>query len=116
MLWLVESGVLSLAYSTDAGEGVPALDIDPYDPEVLANPTPFYAALRAAGPFAYLSRYAMLACGRYEETQEVFGDWERFTSERGVGLQDFKLEEPWRPPSRVSTTKPGRLSHSGPSP
>ena len=27
MLWLVESGVLSLAYSTDAGEGVPALEV-----------------------------------------------------------------------------------------
>ena len=27
MLWLVETGVLSLAYSTDAGEGVPALDV-----------------------------------------------------------------------------------------
>ncbi|MGI9259430.1 MAG: TRAP transporter substrate-binding protein, partial [Gammaproteobacteria bacterium] len=27
MLWLVETGVLSLAYSTDAGEGVPALEV-----------------------------------------------------------------------------------------
>ena len=27
MLWLVDSGILSLAYSTDAGENVPALDV-----------------------------------------------------------------------------------------
>ena len=86
--------------------GVPVLDVDPYDPAVLANPGPFYADLRSCGPFAYISRYAMLACGRYSETQEVFSDWERFTSERGVGLQDFSLEEPWRPPSRVLEVDP----------
>lgn len=86
--------------------GVPALDIDPYAEDVLADPWPFYRALRASGPFAYLTRYKMLACGRHAETAEVFGDWERFTSARGVGLQDFSLEEPWRPPSKVLEVDP----------
>lgn len=90
----------------DPPPGVQVLDTDPYADEVLANPYDFYHALRAAGPFAYLSRYKMLACGRYDETAEVFGDWERFTSERGVGLQDFKLQEPWRPPSKVLEVDP----------
>ena len=27
MMWLVETGILSLAYSTDVGEGVPALEV-----------------------------------------------------------------------------------------
>ena len=48
----------------------------------------------------------MLACGRYDETREVFSDWERFVSSRGVGLQDFSLEEPWRPPSIVLEVDP----------
>jgi len=86
--------------------GVPALEIDPYDEAVLAAPHDFFRALRACGPFAYLPRYAMLACGRHTETAEVFGDWERFTSARGVGLQDFALEEPWRPPSKVLEVDP----------
>lgn len=90
----------------DAPIGVPTLDVDPYAEDILANPHAFYADLRAAGPFAYIPRYAMLACGGYDVTQEVFSDWERFTSERGVGLQDFALEEPWRPPSKVLEVDP----------
>ena len=93
-----------LAINPPAGAGV--LDIDPYAEDVLASPYPFYAALHGAGPFAYLNRYKMLACGRYDVTAEVFSDWERFTSARGVGLQDFSLEEPWRPPSKVLEVDP----------
>ena len=86
--------------------GVPEWDIDPYAPEVLAAPEEFYRELRAKGPFVYLTKYAMLACGRYDETRQVFSDWENFVSSRGVGLQDFRLEEPWRPPSRVLEADP----------
>lgn len=90
----------------DPPGGVPVWDVDPYDPAILANPIDYYARLRAQGPFAYIPKYAMLACGRYAETQEVFSDHERFTSARGVGLQDFKLEKPWRPPSVVLEVDP----------
>lgn len=86
--------------------GVSVWDIDPYDESVLANPLPYYDELRARGSFVYLSKYAMLACGRYTETREVFGDWERFVSSRGVGLADFAHEAPWRPPSLVLEADP----------
>ena len=86
--------------------GVPVLDVDPYAEDVLTNPAPFYADLRAAGPFAYIPKYSVLACGRHAEVSEVFSDWERFTSARGVGLQDFALQEPWRPPSKVLEVDP----------
>lgn len=86
--------------------GMPALDIDPYDPAVLTDPSPYYQRLRDSGPFVYLPKYQALACGRYEETKEVFSDWERFVSSRGVGLQDFKLGKPWRPPSIVLEVDP----------
>lgn len=86
--------------------GMPALDIDPYDPAVLTDPTPYYQRLRDLGPFVYLPQYQVLACGRYAETKEVFSDWERFVSSRGVGLQDFKLGKPWRPPSIVLEVDP----------
>lgn len=87
-------------------EGVPVWDVDPYDPEILANPNEYYAELRSKGPFAYIPKYSILACGRYAETREVFADWERFVSSRGVGLLDFKVAEPWRPASIVLEVDP----------
>jgi len=86
--------------------GVPVWDVDPYDAQILSDPTAYYAELRSRGPFVYIPKYSVLACGRYNETREVFSDWQRFVSSRGVGLQDFKLEEPWRPPSIVLEVDP----------
>ena len=87
-------------------QNVTAWDIDPYSKEVLLNPETFFSALRERGPFVYLNKYKMLACGRYKETKEVFSDHKRFVSSRGVGIQDFKLEKPWRPPSLVLEVDP----------
>ncbi len=87
-------------------KGVPVWDIDPYDPAVLSDAWGFFRALHAKGPFAYLPRYSMLVCGGYDVTREVFSDHDRFVSSRGVGLSDFKLEEPWRPPSIVLEVDP----------
>lgn len=87
-------------------DGVPVWDVDPYDPAILSDPQGYYADLRDKGPFAYIPRYGILACGRYEETKEVFSDHTRFVSSRGVGLQDFKLEKSWRPPSIVLEVDP----------
>lgn len=87
-------------------EGVPIWDIDPFDEAILAYPRDFYRELRAQGPFAWIPRYASLMCGRHAETEEVFSDHARFVSSRGVGLQDFKLEEPWRPPSMLLEADP----------
>ena len=89
-------------------KGVPIWDIDPYDEAILANPEPYYAELRSKGPFAYIPKYSILACGRHLETKEVFSDWQRFVSSRGVGQQDFALEEPWRPASIVLEVDPPR--------
>ena len=86
--------------------GVPEWDVDPYDETLLAAPQEYYAELRARGPFVYIPKYAVLACGRYAETREVFSDWQRFVSSRGVGLADFAHEAPWRPPSIVLEVDP----------
>ena len=87
-------------------QNVTVWDIDPYSKEVLLNPETFFCGLRERGPFVYLNKYKMLACGRYKETKEVFSDHKRFVSSRGVGIQDFKLEKPWRPPSLVLEVDP----------
>lgn len=90
----------------DPPSGVPVWDIDPYDEAILAAPEAFYADLRAIGPFAYIPKYAILACGRYGEVKEVFGDHDRFVSSRGVGLVDFEQADPWRPPSIILEVDP----------
>jgi cytochrome P450 len=92
--------------------GVPIWDIDPYDDAILTNPTAYYAELRAKGPFVYIPKYSVLACGRYAETREVFSDHERFVSSRGVGLLDFKIADPWRPPSIVLEVDPPEHSRT----
>jgi len=100
----------------DAPAGVPVWDVDPYDPALLADPLDYYAELRSKGPFAYLPRYSVLACGRYEETKEVFSDWERFVSSRGVGGLDSKTSV-WRslgghPASSWRLTRRTTLKHA----
>lgn len=87
-------------------KGVAVWDVDPYDPAILANPVEYYAELRRRGPLVFIPRYAILACGRYEVTKEVFSDHQRFVSSRGVGLTDFSLETPWRPPSIILEVDP----------
>ncbi len=86
--------------------GVAVWDVDPYDPAILAEPAQYYAELRRRGPLVYIPRYAILACGRYEVTKEVFSDHQRFVSSRGVGLTDFSLATPWRPPSIILEVDP----------
>jgi 4-methoxybenzoate monooxygenase (O-demethylating) len=87
-------------------KGVAVWDVDPYDPVILAEPAEYYAELRRRGPLVYIPRYAILACGRYDVTREVFSDHQRFVSSRGVGLTDFSLETPWRPPSIILEVDP----------
>ncbi|MGH7152487.1 MAG: cytochrome P450 [Acetobacteraceae bacterium] len=85
---------------------IPVLDIDPYTESYLADPFPAHAALREAGPVVRLSRYDCFAVARYEEVRTVLNDWQTFCSGRGVGLQDFARERPWRPRSFVLETDP----------
>ena len=86
--------------------GVPVWDVDPYDPAILVAPEAYYAELRQRGPLVYIPRYAILACGRYGITKEIFSDHTRFVSSRGVGLTDFALERPWRAPSIILEVDP----------
>ena len=90
----------------EAPAGAPVWDVDPYDSAILSDPWDYYSELRSKGSFAYIPKYSALACGRYQENKEVFSDHQRFVSSRGVGLQDFSLGEPWRPPSLVLEVDP----------
>ena len=86
--------------------GLPELDVDPYDPELLCTPAAYYHALRAGGPVVFIPRYGVCASGHIAVVESAFRDWQRFSSARGVGLADFALEPPWRAPSIILEVDP----------
>jgi len=86
--------------------GAPVLDFDPFSTAFFDDPYPVHAALREAGPVVWLSRYGCWGVARYQEVHAILNDWRRFCSSRGVGLQDFAKETPWRSPSLVLETDP----------
>jgi cytochrome P450 len=86
--------------------GAPTWDIDPYSRDVLLNLEAWYDGLRERGPIVWLSHYGCWAIGHFEVVREVFADWQRFGSARGVGLADFAREQPWRPPSILLEVDP----------
>jgi cytochrome P450 len=65
-----------------------------------------HEALREAGPVVWLDKYGVYAAVRHAEVRQILNDPVTFCSSRGVGLSDFRREEPWRPPSLVLERDP----------
>ncbi|MFF4117670.1 cytochrome P450 [Streptomyces sp. NPDC001714] len=86
----------------------PVSDVDPFAHEALLDPDPLHQTLREAGPVVYLSRYEVHALARYEQVHAALVDWQHFESGSGVGLANFRHEEPWRPPSLLLEADPPR--------
>jgi hypothetical protein len=100
--------VRNSAEATEIAEGVPRLPVDPFGPEVLADPLPFQRQLRDAGAVVFLSRYGVYGMGRYAEVLEALRNWQGFQSGAGVGMSNFRTEPPWRPPSLLLEADPPR--------
>ncbi|PRY47984.1 hypothetical protein LY71_111163 [Geodermatophilus tzadiensis] len=90
------------------GTALPTSDVDPFSHEVLEDPLPMHAELREAGPVVHLARYDVYALARYAEVHAALVDWQQFQSAAGVGLSNFRYEEPWRPPSLLLEADPPR--------
>ena len=89
-----------------SGEAVAARNIDPFDHQFLADPYLHHQRLRDAGSVIWLEKYDVVCLPRYEEVKAALDDHETFCSGRGVGLSDFAVEEPWRPPSIILEADP----------
>lgn len=68
--------------------GCPSSDVDLWDDDVLVDPYPIFSELRALGPVVWLERHGVVAVPRFEQVKAVLGDWRRFSSARGVGMDD----------------------------
>ncbi|HTU09614.1 MAG TPA: cytochrome P450 [Allosphingosinicella sp.] len=85
---------------------VPEVAVDPFSDEFLADPYRFHAALRDAGPVFAMPAWGAYGMARHAEVAAALQDWETYCSSRGVGLADFALETPWRPPSLLLEADP----------
>ncbi|HYH30875.1 MAG TPA: cytochrome P450, partial [Pseudonocardia sp.] len=81
-------------------------DVDPFSPEFLTDPYPAHEVLREAGPVVRLDRYGIWASARHAPVRAALHDPEAFCSSAGVGISDFRKEEPWRPPSLLLEADP----------
>jgi cytochrome P450 len=89
-----------------AGMGYPISDIDPFSQDYLREPYPFHAQLRDAGPVVWLAKWDSWAVARFAEVAAVLRDPKTFCSSAGVGVVNFNIERPWRPPSLLLEADP----------
>lgn len=75
---------------------IPVLELDPFSPENLRKPEAFDAALRELAPVVYLPEYDLYASGRHAIVEEVYTDYDRFTSTHGTGMKNLAHEHFWR--------------------
>jgi cytochrome P450 len=68
--------------------GCPSSTVDLWADEVLADPFPAFAGLRSAGPVVWLERHGVAAFPRFTEVRAALADWRRFSSARGVGVDE----------------------------
>lgn len=66
----------------------PRLTLDLFTDESLLDPFPAYARIREAAPVVWLDTIGCWAVARYDDVRAVLADWDTFTSEQGVGLND----------------------------
>lgn len=85
---------------------VPRTGIDPFSDAFLTDPYPDHTAMRALGPVFHLDRYGVYATARHAEVAAALTDWQTYSSARGVGIQDFAKEPPWRPKSILLEADP----------
>src|SRR3954454_24155171 len=80
--------------------------IDPFSDAFLAEPYTAHEELREAGPVVWLERYGLWGMARAEHVEAALRDPETYCSRRGVGIQDFAKDTPFRPPSLLIEADP----------
>jgi cytochrome P450 len=69
-------------------KSIPASDVDLFTDENLRDPYPIYQELRDLGPVVELRAHGMYAFPRYREVRMASGNWEVFSSAKGVMMNE----------------------------
>ena len=69
-----------------SGQADVRLDFDPYDPEWIEDPYPFYRRLRDEEPAFWSEKFDMRVLTRYDDVQAASRDWQTYTSTQGLDL------------------------------
>jgi cytochrome P450 len=64
-----------------------AVVYDPFDPAVIADPYPYYRALRAEAPCYACEPRGIYVLSRYADVRAALADTDRFSSTQGVGYE-----------------------------
>jgi 4-methoxybenzoate monooxygenase (O-demethylating) len=97
---------------TEESVDCPRSDVDPFSDDFLADPFPYLAELRDAGPVVYLDRYGVFAVARHEQVQAVLKEPLIFSSAAGTGITNFRTEKAWRKPSILLEVDPPVHTHN----
>jgi cytochrome P450 len=62
------------------------LDFDPYAPDFIEDPYPFYRRLRDEAPFFWSEKFNMRVLTRFADIQTAVRDWKTYTSTQGLDL------------------------------
>jgi 4-methoxybenzoate monooxygenase (O-demethylating) len=81
-------------------------DLDPFTPQVLADPFELHQTLRDLGPVVWIQKYDVYAFARHAEVHAALNDPASFSSATGVGLMDVRSGDVWRPPSLLIEADP----------
>ncbi len=84
------------------------IDYDPFSPEVMRDPWPVYAELRAAAAAHRLPRYDAWALPRFDDVWQVLADRERFSIVEGPIFPRERLEHPNDGPPDTAVGRPLR--------
>lgn len=82
------------------------LDVDPFAPDVLAEPVALHSMIRETAPAVWVPRRGAWFTGRDGEVREVLADWARFSSASGVGMTDIRRDGSWQKPSVILEVDP----------
>jgi cytochrome P450 len=66
----------------------PESDIDLWSDEAIRDPYPLWEEMRELGPAIYLPSHDFWALPRYEQVKQALGDWQSFTSTKGVMMNE----------------------------
>jgi len=93
------------------------LGLDMFDPEVIANPHPFYARLRKEAPIAWSDQTQSWVLSRYQDVRAVLRNPEQYSSARDTGDQVIRgrsdiERETVAPPGTLTMLDSDRPDHT----